>query len=80
MTLSPVRPDGSRRLEAFVDQQEMRDAMFSRAEAANPVAAQTLRDVRGLHEIYSIAVNGLRSEVLAEVREATPEAVLMMRS
>jgi hypothetical protein len=79
-TLSTPRPDGSRRLEAFVNVDEMRAAMFSRAEAANPVAAQTLREVRSLREVYTLAVGSLRTEVLAEVPEATPEAVLTMHT
>ncbi len=54
--------------------------MLARAEAANPVAAQTLREVRSLREVYTLAVNGVRKEILAEVPEATPDAVLTMRS
>jgi hypothetical protein len=44
--------------------------MFTRAEAANPTAAQTLREVRSLREVYSHAVASVRQEILAEVPEA----------
>jgi hypothetical protein len=54
--------------------------MMSRAEAANPVAANTLREIKSLREVYSIAVNGVRAEILAEVPEATPQAVATIRT
>ena len=74
-TLSAPRPDGSRRLEPFIDPAERDAAMMARAEQANPVAATTLREIRSLREVYSLAVAGVRAEILAEVPEATPQAV-----
>jgi hypothetical protein len=74
MTLSATRPDGSRRLEHFVDPEERAAAMMSRATAANPEAARTLSEIRSLREAYTLAVAGVRAEVLAEVPEATPQA------
>jgi hypothetical protein len=76
MTLSAKRPDGSRRLEHFVDPEQRTAAMFARAEAANPTAANTLREVRSLREVYTHAVNGLRAEILSEVPGATPKPEL----
>lgn len=67
MALSAVRPDGSRRMEAFVDSEEMASARLERAEKVDPATATTLREVRSLREIYSHAVNSVRKEVLDEV-------------
>ena len=64
LTLSSPRQDGSRRLEAFVDPTELAAVQFARAEAADPAAAQTLREVQSLSEVYRLAVNGLRKEIL----------------
>jgi hypothetical protein len=45
-------------------------AMMARADAANPTAANTLREVRSLREVYTLAVNSVRAEMLAEVPDA----------
>ncbi len=74
MTLSAKRPDGSRRLEHFIDPEQRTAAVFARAEAANPTAANTLREIRSQREVCTLAVNSVRREILDEVPEATPEA------
>lgn len=74
MTLSETRPDGSRRLEPFIDAEQMAAARFERAERADPATATTLREVRGLAEVYSHAVNGVRKEILDEVPGAVSVA------
>lgn len=80
MTLSATRPDGSRHLEPFIDVEERTAAALARAEGANPTAAQTLREVRSLREVYSLAVNSVRQEILDEVPEAMPEPALTTHS
>ena len=37
---------------------------MARAEAADPAAATTLREVRQLAEVYRLAVNGMRKEIM----------------
>jgi len=71
--LSAPRPDGSRRMEPFVDPKQIETARLERAERADPTTASTLREMKSLREIYSHAVNGVRSEILAEVPAAVAE-------
>ena len=51
--------------------------MLARAEAADPAAAQTLREVRSLAEVYRLAVGGVRREILDEVPEVAQDAVIV---
>jgi hypothetical protein len=74
-TLSAPRPDGSRRMEPFIDPAERTAAALARAEAADPATATTLREVRALRQVYTHAVNGVRAEILAEVPGAVPVLV-----
>jgi hypothetical protein len=67
MTLSAQRPDGSRKMEPFVEPQQMSAVKLERAELLDPSTAQTLREVRSLREIYSHAVNSVRREIEAEL-------------
>jgi len=66
-TLSAPRPDGSQRLEPFVGPTEMSAVRLERAEKNDPVTATTLREVKSLAEVYRLAVNGVRKEILDEV-------------
>jgi hypothetical protein len=76
MTLSAVRPDGSRRLEHFIEPAERTAAILARAEAADPEASTMLREVRSLREVYALAVNGVRREIFEEVPDAMPQPAL----
>jgi hypothetical protein len=78
-TLSAPRPDGTRKLEPFVDAEQKSAAMHARAAATNPTAAKTLAELRGVRQVYTLAVNGLRTEILAEAPDAVPVAVPVMR-
>ncbi len=71
-TLSAPRPDGSRRLEAFIDPAERTAAALARAEAADPIASRTLSEVRALRQVYAQAVASVRSEITKEVAVALP--------
>ena len=73
-TLSAKRPDGSRRLEDFIDPAERSAAVLERAKRADPETVKTLDEVRSLREVYQLAVNGVRKEILDEVPTATPES------
>jgi hypothetical protein len=68
MTLSEKRPDGSRRLEPFIDPAQRTAAVLARAERADPETIRTLREVQSLRELYSLAVNGVRAEIAADAR------------
>jgi hypothetical protein len=50
----------SRKLEPFVDADQMKAARLERAQAADLATATTLRDVKSLREMYTLAVNGVR--------------------
>jgi len=76
MTLSEKRPDGSRRLEPFIDVEQRTAAVLARAEREDPSTVKTLREVQSLREVYSLAVNSVRREILNEVPSATPESKL----
>jgi hypothetical protein len=80
MTLSERRQDGSRRLEHFIDPEERTAVALTRAEAADPTTAQTLRELRALRQTYVHAVNGVRKEILDEVPEATIEPELVVHT
>jgi hypothetical protein len=67
MALSAARPDGTRRLEPFVDAEQMTAAKLERAEQADPATAATLREVKSLREVYSHALNSVRAEIMDEV-------------
>jgi hypothetical protein len=47
---------------------------LERAKRADPETVKTLDEVRSLREVYQLAVNGVRKEILDEVPTATPEA------
>ena len=66
-TLSEKRPDGSRRLEPFVDPEQRTAAALERAKRMAPEAVKTLDEVRSLREVYQLAVNSVRQEILQEV-------------
>jgi hypothetical protein len=70
-TLSDKRPDGSRRLEPFIDPTELASAQWARAEAADPARATALAEVRSLAEVYRLAVGSVKNEIL----NATPPTV-----
>lgn len=77
MTLTPARPDGSRRLEPFIDPETRAAGLVARAEQADPENARLLGEVRALREAYSLALASVRREILDEVPgsvEAVPTA------
>jgi hypothetical protein len=53
-----------RRAEPFIDPAEVDAAVMARAEVADPASANTLREVRSLAEVYGLAVNTVRKEIL----------------
>jgi hypothetical protein len=67
MTLSAARPDGSRRLEPFIDPERRTEAALARAERLDPATATSLREARSLAEVYRQAVNRVRAEIVTEV-------------
>jgi hypothetical protein len=75
MTLSETRPDGSRRMEPFIDPTERRAATIARAERSHPASVALLREAESLREVYSLAINGVRREILEEVRSGPLEAM-----
>jgi hypothetical protein len=66
-TLSEKRQDGSRRLEAFIDPAQRTAAVLARAERDDPATVTTLREVESLRQVYALAVNGVRREIMQEV-------------
>jgi len=66
-TLSEKRPDGSRRLEPFIDPEQRTAAALERGKRVDPETAKTLGEVRSLREVYQLAVNSVRKEILDEV-------------
>jgi hypothetical protein len=74
MTLSEKRPDGSRRLEPFIDPAERTAAVLARAARTDAATAERLREIGSLREVYSLAVNSVRKEILDEVPSARPES------
>jgi hypothetical protein len=58
--------------EPFVDPDEVRAIKLERAEKADPATATTLREVRSLREVYTLAVNSMRQEILTEADVAVP--------
>lgn len=75
MTLSAKRPDGSRKLEPFIDPEQRTAAVLARAERADPTTMNTLREVRSLRDVYRTAVAGVRKEILDEVPDAAESAL-----
>jgi len=53
-----------RRAEPFIDAAEVDAAVMARAEVVDPAAANALREVRSLAEVYGLAVNTVRKEIL----------------
>jgi hypothetical protein len=80
MTLSAKRPDGSRRLEPFIDPEQRTTAVLARAERDDPATVNTLREVQSLREVYTLAVNSVRKEILDEVPEATSKPALTVHT
>jgi len=74
MTLSETRPDGSRRLEPFIEPADRTAAILARAELADPASAAKLREVQSLREVYTLAVNCVRKEILDDVPDAAAVA------
>jgi hypothetical protein len=64
-TASPTLNDQRRRFEPFVDPAEIATAQRTRAEAADPAAATTLRELRDLADVYQRAVNTVRHDIEA---------------
>jgi hypothetical protein len=62
-SLGDKRADGTRRLESFVDPTELAAAQMERAEAADPAGA-TMHELRGLAEVYRLAANSVRREIM----------------
>jgi hypothetical protein len=80
MTLGKERPDGSRRMEHFISPEGRRAVTVERAERMDPAAAQTLREVQALRDVYRTAVAGVRKEILDEVPDAAErEAITIVR-
>lgn len=67
MTLSEKRQDGSRKMEPFVDAEEMSAVRLERAEKNDPATSTALREVKSLAEVYRLAVKSVRKEILDEV-------------
>lgn len=63
-SLGDKRADGSRRLEPFVDPGELAAAQMERAEALDPAGATTMHELRGLAEVYRLAANSVRREIM----------------
>lgn len=64
-TASPTLNDQRRRFELFIDPAEIATAQRARAEAADPVAATTLRELRDLADVYQRAVQIVRHDIEA---------------
>lgn len=75
MTLSAPREDGSRRVEPFIDPEQRTAAVIARAERADPATMNTLREVQALRDVYTMAVNSVRREILDEVPGAQEPAI-----
>jgi hypothetical protein len=80
MTLSEKRPNGTRRLEPFIDPEQRTAAVLARAEREDPETVKTLREVQSLRQVYSIAVNSVRREILHEVPGAAGTPALTIRT
>jgi hypothetical protein len=63
-SLGDKRADGTRRLESFVDPTELAAAQMERAEAMDPAGATTMHELRGLAEVYRLAANSVRREIM----------------
>jgi hypothetical protein len=61
--------ENRQRFEPFIDPAVVAEVIMARAEAADPAAAATLKEVRSLAEVYRLAVGSVRKEILDE---ATP--------
>jgi len=70
MTLSETRPDGSRRLEPFIEPADRTAAILARAELVDPTSAGKLCEVQSLRQVYTLAVNCVRKEILDDVPDA----------
>ena len=55
--------DGSRRLEDFVNADELAAAQMERAEVLDPAGATTMHDLRQVAEVYRLAVNSVKREI-----------------
>lgn len=64
-TASPTLNDQRRRFEPFIDPADIATAQRARAEAADPVAATTLRELRDLADVNQRAVNIVRHDIEA---------------
>jgi hypothetical protein len=74
-SVGSTRADGSRRFEPFVPADELQIARMERAEALDPTAATTMKELRSLAEVYRLATNGVRKEIMDIAGVAVPEAV-----
>ena len=64
-TAAPTLNDQRKRFEPFVDPAEIETAQRARAEAADPAAATTLRELRDLADVYQRAVQLVRRDIEA---------------
>lgn len=64
-TASPTLNAQRRRFEPFIDPAELAAAQRARAEAADPAAATTLRELRDLADVYQRAVSTVRHDIEA---------------
>jgi hypothetical protein len=64
-TASPTLNDQRRRFEPFVDPAEIATAQRARAEATDPAAATTLRELRNLADVHRRAINIVRHDIEA---------------
>jgi hypothetical protein len=63
-SLGSTRSDGTRRFEPYVDATELAAAQMERAEAADPIAATKMRELRDLAEAFRLATNSVRREIM----------------
>jgi hypothetical protein len=62
--LGDSRADGSRRMQPFVDAAELSAARLERAVTADTATATTMYELRELAEVYRLAVNSVRREIM----------------
>ena len=62
-TAAPTLDEKHRRFEPFVDPAEITTAQRARAEAADPAAATTLRELRDLADVYQRVIGTVRYDI-----------------
>jgi hypothetical protein len=53
--------------------------MLARAERADPDTVKTLREVQSLREVYTLALNSVRTEIMSEVPAAKMQPELIVK-